>query len=187
MAIDVERLTQLINKLDQIIQKNSYAGYDPFDGLRSALLKIVPLPGVYPKIAWIQFFKKFPINLRPLFLIAKGINPKAMGLFLSGYSSLYKIHKDNHDLEKAQFITNWLIKNQAPGYSGACWGYNFDWQNRAFFIPKNTPTIVGSAFIGHALLDFYEITGEQGPLATAQSITEFMRHDFFLSQMENDT
>ena len=27
-----------------------------------------------------------------------------------------------------------LIKSlQTPGYSGMCWGYNFDWQSRIFF------------------------------------------------------
>ena len=28
------------------------------------------------------------------------------------------------------------------GYSGPCWGYNFDWQSRNFFAPRGTPPAV---------------------------------------------
>ena len=60
--------------LEKWVSERGYRGYDPYDGMRSRLLKIIPLPGKYAKIAWIQFFKKCPVNLRPLFLIPKGIN-----------------------------------------------------------------------------------------------------------------
>jgi rhamnogalacturonyl hydrolase YesR len=62
-------------------------------------------------------------------------------------------------------------------YSGACWGYNFDWQAKAFFQPKNTPTVVATSFIGSALLDAYEITGEDQLLKMARSACDFILKD----------
>ena len=34
------------------------------------------------------------------------------------------------------------------------------WQARAFFQPRNTPTVVATSFIAHGLLDAYEILKE---------------------------
>ena len=64
-------------------------------------------------------------------------------------------------MEKIRFFSDKLLELQNKEWSGACWGYNFDWQARAFFQPKNTPTVVATTFIGSALLDAYEITGKE--------------------------
>ena len=68
---------------------------------------------------------------------------------------------------------------------GHGWGYNFDWQSRAFFVPKHTPTIVNSAFIGHALLDTWRITGNQQALEMALPIADFILRD--LNRHEEDS
>jgi rhamnogalacturonyl hydrolase YesR len=44
-------------------------------------------------------------------------------------------------------------------------------------VPKYTPTIVNSSFIGHALLDTYHITGEEKALSMALSIRDFIIKD----------
>ncbi len=61
--------------------------------------------------------------------------------------------------------------------SGNAWGYNFDWQSRAFFRPRGVPTIVNTSFIGHALLDCYAYTGLQQALDMAVPIKEFLLND----------
>ena len=59
------------------------------------------------------------------------------------------------------------------GYSGACWGYNFDWQNRNFFAPRDTPTIVPTAFAARALIE-----GRQDEyLQIARSVCDFILND----------
>ena len=56
---------------------------------------------------------------------------------------------------------------KAEGYSGACWGYNFDWQARRLFLfKKNTPTVVATAFSVEALVESYEITKDEDVLKT---------------------
>src|SRR5690606_35295186 len=54
---------------------------------------------------------------------------------------------------------------------------NFDWQSRAFFQPKDTPTIVGSTFNASALLDAYDITKREDMLTTARSACDFILKD----------
>ena len=85
-----------------------------------------------------------------------------------------------------QHLLYLLSAQRSKGYSGNCWGYNFDWQSRAFFIPKFTPTIVNSAFIGHALLDTYEYTGIQEALDLAIPIGDFILNDLQRTR-EGDT
>lgn len=160
--------------LERWVSERAYRGYDPYDAMRSKLLKAIPLPGKYPKIAWIQFFKKCPVNLRPLFLVPKGINPKGMGLFLSSYTHLYRATGEQRWLDKAGWIADWLLGHSSSGYSGKSWGYNFDWQSRAFFVPAGTPTIVNTSFIGHAFLDLYEVTQNQKWLEIGKQACEFI-------------
>ena len=43
------------------------AGYDPYDGLNSRLFQSLPLKqSRAARLAWIQFHKRSPVNLRPL-------------------------------------------------------------------------------------------------------------------------
>ena len=93
-------LKRQIFDLLRYIEAENYEGYDPYDGLNSKILNLVPISSKYFKIAWIQFFKLFPINLRKIFLIPKGVNPKGLGLILSSYVNLYKRTKDNIWIEK---------------------------------------------------------------------------------------
>jgi hypothetical protein len=164
----------VILDLEKWVSERDYRGYDPYDAMRSKLLKVVPLPGKYAKIAWIQFFKKCPVNLRPLFLIPKGINPKGMGLFLSSYTDLYRATGERRWLDKAGGIANWLLQHSSSGYPGKSWGYNFDWQSRAFFVTAGTPTIVNTSFIGHGFLDLYETTRDKQWLDVCQQACEFI-------------
>eukprot|EP01089_Gocevia_fonbrunei_P009056 TRINITY_DN2096_c0_g2_i2.p1 TRINITY_DN2096_c0_g2~~TRINITY_DN2096_c0_g2_i2.p1 ORF type:complete len:286 (+),score=42.60 TRINITY_DN2096_c0_g2_i2:316-1173(+) len=63
-------------------------------------------------------------------------------------------------------------------YSGACWGYNFDWQARRLFLfPAHTPTVVATSFCVTALLNAYEITKNQNYLDTALSAGNFIIND----------
>jgi len=62
------------------------------------------------------------------------------------------------------------------GYSGACWGYNFDWQSRNFFARRDTPTIVPTAFAARALIEAgRDFHGEY--LKAARSVCDFISRD----------
>lgn len=159
-------------------EKESYKGWDPYDGLNSWVIQKTPLGrSRFFRLAWIQLFKRNPINLRPFFGIRKDYNPKGLGLFLIGYCSLYTKTKKKEYLEKIYFLSHHLLKLQTKGYSGACWGYNFDWQARAFFQPKYTPTVVATSFIVEALFQAYKITREIKLIEIATSASHFILKD----------
>ena len=166
-----------ITKLQNYIETDGFKGYDPYDALSSPLLRFLSFNQTYLRIAFIQALKRVPLNVRPLLLINKDHNPKGLGLFLLGYVKLYSLEKKQEHLQKIQYLLRLLDSLKSCGYSGHCWGYNFDWQSRAFYLAKYTPTVVNSSFVGHALLDAYEHAGIKEALELAISIKEFILRD----------
>ena len=159
--------------------KANFRGWDPHDGLNSPLL--TPLSRLHPYlgIVVLQLIKRSPLNLRPLLGVQKTVNAKALGLIISGL--ILQCHLQGEylslSLELARTLASWLEKLVTPGFHGACWGYPFDWPNRAFFAPQGMPTIVNTAFIGHAMCDLFEKTGEGRWLDLANSACVFISRD----------
>jgi hypothetical protein len=165
--------------LKEYCEKEGFKGYDPFDGLNSKLFNSLPLlaNNKYARLAWIQFFKRSPVNLRPLTGVGKSYNAKALALFLSGYCALYKVYKKKEYLDKISFFTKQILELRALEWKHCCWGYNFDWQSRLFFQPKFTPNVVVSTFVANALLDAYELVLNDELLSTARSTCDFILND----------
>jgi len=67
-----------------------------------------------------------------------------------------------------------LSSLRSQTFTEACWGYNFDWQSRAFFAPCGTPNVVCTTFAAHAYLDWYERTGVESVLQMAMSSCRFI-------------
>ncbi len=125
--------------------RDDFAGYDPFDGLNSRLLDIVPAArkGLVG-LAWIQLFKRSPINIRPLLVVPKRRNPKGVGLFILGLLEDYARSQEPRYLATAIELGDWLLTQQSDKveWTHACWGYHFDWNARAFFVPKGKPNVI---------------------------------------------
>ena len=158
-------------------EDRGYAGYDPYDALNSRLLRLLGHGSKWARIAFTQINKRSSINLRPLLGVRKGHNPKGIGLFLWGYAKLYKQTKNAAYLDKVDYLLGLLEKLKCKGYSGNCWGYNFDWQSRTFLRPMGVPTVVNTSFIGHALLDCYEFMGRTQAIEMAMSTAQFILQD----------
>lgn len=177
--------------LKSYCEAEGFKGWDPYDGLNSRVLQaLLPLKhSAMLRLCVIQGFKRSPFNLRPLLKVPKEYNAKGIGLFLSGYCNLCKAVERHPELEEAigtraellervTELAGLLISLQSKGYSGACWGYNFDWQARRLFLfPKNTPTVVATNFCATALMDAYEMTGNRHYLDVALSSAEFVLRD----------
>lgn len=162
--------------LDGWIERNEFRGWDPHDALNSPIVRRLTFGNRLLGIAWLQAVKRAPFNVRPLLLVPKGHNPKAMGLFLASYWRKYLMSGSEDALQRTRFFADWLEKNAASGFHGACWGYNFDWPNRDFFAPAGTPTIVNTSFIGLAFLDLGGDLADRGA-AVARSACEFVMCD----------
>ncbi len=180
----LEKIHQSFTRLRNYCEAAQFKGYDPYDGLNSKLFQHIPLlpKSRIARLAWIQLFKRSPFNLRKVVGIQPEYNPKALGLFLASYCQLYQHDGKKDHLDKMNFFVAKLDECRSKGYSGACWGYNFDWESRAFFQPKFMPTIVASSFIGNALLDAYDITKNEKLLTTARSTCDFILNDLNRTQ-----
>lgn len=192
---DVSELKRSLHKLLKYCEAESYKGWDPYDGLNSKFFQLLPLKHWdLARLCWIQGFKRSPINFRKLFGVPKEYNSKGIGLFLSGYCNLYKIAlKGNstfgtpEDIRgKIVFLSELLLKLKRTGYSGACWGYNFDWQARRLFLfPAHTPTVVATTFCASALFEAYEITKDEKYLSIALSSADFILKDLHRTETES--
>ncbi|MFA9370772.1 MAG: hypothetical protein ACERIH_03605 [Labilibaculum antarcticum] len=174
-------------KLRAYIESQEYKGWDPYDGLNSKFFQSIPFAknSRLMRLIWIQAFKKSSVNFRGLARVEKDYNPKGLGLFLSGYCKLYQFDRTQEVRSRIHFLSEKLLEMQSKGWSGPCWGYNFDWQARAFFQPKGTPSVVVTTYVGSALLDAYEILGDKNLLETALRIKDFILKDLNRTYDEN--
>jgi hypothetical protein len=175
-SLDTVELTAL-TLLRRWVEARDFSGYDPYDALNSSVLRILSLGSKWGRVAVIQGMKRCPVNLRRLFLVRTGQNPKALGLFLEGYVRLWRNNQDDPARGQITHLMDLLESQRSSGCSGNGWGYNFDWQSRAFFVPRGTPSIVCSSFIGHALLDAWETLHDQRALDLAVPIAQFFLRD----------
>lgn len=175
-------------------ENEDFAGWDPYDGLNSKVFRATPLKKWdLARLAWIQGFKRSPINFRRLLLVPKTHNNMGLGLFLSGYCNLHELARSGDErfgtseeiLDKINYLAGLLLKYQSSGYSGSCWGYNFDWQARRLFLfPAGTPNVVVTAFCAEALFDAYAITKNQTYLDAALSASDFVSNDLNRTEVE---
>ena len=183
------KIIDSFNRLKAYCEAEDFRGWDPYDGLNSKLFQSTPLKrSALCRLILIQTFKRSSINLRPLFGVPKEYNAKGIALFLTGYCNIYSILEKESNivlglskkecLDKVNYLANLLINLKNENYSGACWGYNFDWQSRRLFLfPKNTPTVVATSFAVTALLKAYEITKKKEYFNIAISAGEFILND----------
>lgn len=180
----MKEVRQSLDLLDRWIERNGWAGYDPYD-IKGTKLFLFLQRNRYTNFGSNLLLNRFPMFSRKVFRVKKEINAKAMALFARGYLNLYKKSKDEKYMDKALFCLNWLMKNPSKGYSGFCWGYPFDWQSRVF-IPKGAPSGVVTSTAAHAFLDAYEILGDQKYLEVAKSCCEFILNDLNIDQVDED-
>ena len=170
----IAQLENAIISLLDYCHKNDWAGFDPFDGLNSRVFIALPfLHNRLCRLILIQSMKRSPINLRRILLVPKNQNPKGIALFCSSLfklSSLQLLEHDDHILHLLRRLID-LRSQKQPYY---CWGYNFDWQNRAFFLPKFEPNIICTTFAGNALLDAYDKYADAKYLDMAISAGQFL-------------
>jgi len=180
-------ITSSFLKLKSYCESENFKGWDPYDGMNSKVFQALPLKHWdLARLAWIQGFKRSPINFRRLLLVPKEHNTKGVALFLLGYCRLYKLAEKGCEdfgtkaelLQRINEISDLLLSLRSKGYSGSAWGYNFDWQARRLFLfKKNTPTVVATCFCVEALLESYEITKNESVLKDTLTAADFVVND----------
>jgi hypothetical protein len=169
-----------LEKLQHYIEVQDYKGWDPYDILKSPLFKL-PLLNKNKTIRFYsqQFGKRFTVNIRSLLLVPKGFNPVTLGLCIQAYSYLILVYPEKKDeFEKKILSLITRLKQLIPsGFSGACWGYDFDWEARNATIPSFQPTIVATGIITNGLFECYQITNNIDALNLCKSACDFVLKD----------
>lgn len=125
-----------------------------------------------------QIMKRLPINIRPLLLISKEQNPKALALFLASFVKLSRLDLlGGEDL--VGVMVERLVALRSPDTSYWCWGYSFPWQTRKPLVPRGYPNLVCTVFVANALLDAYEYTHDQRCLDMAMSAAEYILNELY--------
>jgi len=107
-------------------KKNNWAGFDPYDALNSRVFGALPfLNNKLCRLVLTQGMKRSPVNFRPLFLVPKEQNPKALGLFVSALIRLQSINFSDVTRDIAALIKK-IIELRSPNQPHYCWGYHFD-------------------------------------------------------------
>lgn len=173
-TVPIDTIRAITLKLVAYCQAENWAGYDPYDALNSRLFAATPFSrSRICRIAFTQLLKRLPINLRPLLLIEKEQNPKALALFLMSFLRLSKLGFSGME-ELIQYMIERLVALRSPGTPYWCWGYSFPWQTRTILVPRGAPNLVCTTFVANALLDAHEQTGESQSLEMAVSAAEYL-------------
>jgi len=168
---------EAIERLYHWLEKHDYRAYDTFDGLNARFARPFTFNNPLLRIVLQQGVRRFPLNLRPLLGIAPERSTKGMGFLARGFIRLYQTTGEVIWRNLAESMLLWLVKNQSPGYSGACWGNHFDYQSRSIFVTKLSPSVVWTSLIGHVFIDAFEAFQEERYLQTAISACEHIVRD----------
>lgn len=171
------RTEPISGRLDALIawtREHGPAGSDPYDGLNSPLAPLAGLFGRWGRVVFLQIVRRSPAALRSLARIPPSVNAKGVGLLASAHLERYRTFGRKPDAEAARRHLDWLEASCVRCGDGIGWGYPFDWAARAFFVPRNTPTIVGSSTIGKAFLLAHRILEEPRYLETARAVCRFI-------------
>jgi hypothetical protein len=169
-----------LDKLEKYIISRNLRGYDPFDGLMSPLFRqpVLRTNKLLRRIAQ-QLIKRSPCNIRPVLGIREGYNAVTIGLVLQAMTYLREAHCERGVFYATQteLLLQELRRLQSTGYSGVCWGYDFDWEGRYATIPAHAPTVVATGIITNALFTHYRMTGNLKAFELCQSAGAFVIHD----------
>ncbi|HEX6185611.1 MAG TPA: hypothetical protein VFZ44_17110 [Pyrinomonadaceae bacterium] len=162
-------LEQVYENVRGWCRARDYAGHDPFDALNSRLFRATPLRhSRLARLAWTQLFKRSPVSLRSPALVPAERNSKGTALFALAALSRFRATRRAEDEREARTLLDGLLAARVETGHGAAWGYNFDWQGRAFYAPRGTPTVVPTAFAVRALTEAVaalDTPGEEGTVS----------------------
>jgi hypothetical protein len=177
---NIDKIRDAVIKLEDYILRGNYRGYDPFDALTSPLFSLpIFRSNKIARLGAQQVLKRLPINFRQCLAIRKGYNPVTFGLCLQAFTYLREAFNENKEFyeEQIQFLVGELVRLQSKGYSGACWGYDFDWEARYSKIPAYMPTVVATGIMSNALFENYRITGNKSSFELCESASHFILKD----------
>jgi hypothetical protein len=167
------KVYESLTRVGNWVERNSYRGYEPFDGLSSPLRPLT-FGNLLLERLLMQIVRQSPLNLRPLLGITKKESTKGRGYMAWGYLIMHQATGQIEYKEKAVHCLDWLDRNKAPKYQHHSWSNHFDFSGRGGGYSKNDPIIVWTSLIGQAYLSSYETLGDKKYLDIAESVCRWI-------------
>ena len=161
-------------------ERDGYAGYSKFDALESPLLRALSFRWWPLRLVWTQLVTRSPVNLRPVLLVRKAINPETPALFAHANLDGVEMGLPGPFADRARRCLDWLLAHDASGgggYHGRCWGYHHAWQSPGFYQPPNYPNCYITTIVAGALLHGYRLLQRGEYLDAARSAADFILRD----------
>ncbi len=182
--ISNKQIVSSLKNLEQYVKIHNYSGFDPYDSLNSPSFKRINIRLL--RLLATQFLVYSPINFRNFLKIQPEKNSKSIGIFLQAYCRLFQqgivTKKEFENI--SENLVECLLRSRSMGYSGNCWGFNFDWQDLHRYTQKNIPTIIITTYVAQAFLDLYEVTKSKNYLEIARDCCEFMTKDLHITKTD---
>jgi hypothetical protein len=136
--------------------------------------------------------KRAAVDLRDTLQVPKGVNAKGIALFaLAELSRFRSTLDDKHKVNATEHLKTLheiaISGRTSKGEPTKAFGYNFDWQSRAFYAPKGTPTIVPTAFAARAFIESYQLFGDEADLEFVLDVCRFIISDLKRPHEDADT
>lgn len=186
--------TQIVEMFEDVLayaRERDYTGWDYGDGMSSRILQALPVDNKWMNIAFQETIKRFPVNVRPLFLVEQRRNYKGTALFAMANQTADQLGLDNqksrYDVDyrrEAYDLLNWLVDNQCDGYKGYCGGHQHRIQLLSGQGKPSQPDLVSTSFGVKALLRGGEID-ERFP-ENAKTVPKFVMNHLNYRSVESE-
>lgn len=178
MPIDTVAVRRVLDQTLNWSREQDYREYTKHDALNSPLLWALFGHHRLARILATQAVMRFPLNLRPVLGVPKSENPKGLALFVMALFDCYRAFGEERYRREAERLLERLLTLRSQGnWCGACWGYQYPWQDLGFFAPKATPNAVVTAFVCEAFLQGYRVLGKTEYRQVVESATDFFLND----------
>jgi hypothetical protein len=176
------RLRQVLAETDAYVNREGFRGYDPYDALSSPLFKLPILRSShYARLGAQQVLKRVPVNVRPLLGIRKRLSAVSLARMLEGYAHLFALDAEKRDRyrDRMEVCLGGIEALRSSGYSGDCWGYEWDWEPHYASrpLPAGLPNIVATGIVSNALFEAHRLAGIESARDSCISAAEFVMHD----------
>ena len=178
--------------IKKYLLQSDLSTYDPYDVWKTDIG--VKVKKLYYKNKYLGLLPAAAITIYDLYIN----NTKRNGYYKQEYPitraqaaitllNLYKQEKNLKYITYAKKHIDWLLVNRSTGYSGYCWGMNFDWVYTATdTYNKNIPFSTHTPYPLEALVQYYNITKDASVLNVIKSIFLFLENDIkVMKETEN--
>jgi uncharacterized protein YyaL (SSP411 family) len=173
----MEIIKNVFDSLHRYLIRNDFTGYEYDDLLASPFINFLTFNSLYLKIAAVQIAKRSFLNLRGLLGVKKLKSTKAFGFMVKGYLYHHLATGEDKYLEFVESALSWLVENKSAGYSGFCWGNDFDFASRAGIFPRGLPTIVWTSHIQEAFDLAHDVLNNDKYKELVISTANFIEND----------